>query len=149
MAVRELPRLGYKLVSLIAAAKCLGFLADDATKWENSLYCLSWKLFFWLLSTCVVCSRYHSPLISTGFTIVFLLYVGGSLVKFLTEGLPTISTDWSKWRFFFCDERIVSFENEESTYGHYRKSLIGEIPITEDQFVKIDPDLSGTEKHTI
>lgn len=65
-------------------------------------------------------------------------------MKFLSEGLPTITTDWSKWRFFFCDERIVSFENGESTYGLYRASLIGKVPITEDQFIKIDPDLTGT-----
>lgn len=70
-------------------------------------------------------------------------YVGGSLVQFLSEGLPTISTDWSKWRFFFCDERVVSFENSESTYGLYKENLIGKVPITEDQFIKINPDLSG------
>ncbi|XP_011495319.1 PREDICTED: 6-phosphogluconolactonase [Ceratosolen solmsi marchali] len=70
---------------------------------------------------------------------------GGSMVKFLSEGLPSISTDWSKWRFFFCDERIVSFENGESTYGLYRASLIGKVPINEDQFIKIDPDLSAED----
>ncbi|KAJ8667300.1 hypothetical protein QAD02_008962 [Eretmocerus hayati] len=70
---------------------------------------------------------------------------GGSMVKFLSEGLPSIKTDWSKWRFFFCDERIVSFENPESTYGLYKASLIGKLPITEDQFIKIDPDLSAED----
>lgn len=70
---------------------------------------------------------------------------GGSLVKFLSEGLPTITTDWSKWRFFFCDERIVPFDNEESTYGVYKASLIGKLPIAENQFVTVDPELSGTE----
>ncbi|CAB0037041.1 unnamed protein product [Trichogramma brassicae] len=70
---------------------------------------------------------------------------GGSLVKFLSEGLPLVKTDWSKWRFFFCDERIVSFENTESTFGLYRASLIGKIPITEDQFIKIDPQLTAED----
>lgn len=123
-----------------------GFLADDAIKPRNWLYCSSFKLFCCLLIACVVCARYRSPLIASVFTtefLVFLLYVGGSLVKFLSEGLPTINTDWSKWRFFFCDERIVSFENGESTYGLYRASLIEKVPITEDQFIKINPDLSG------
>ena len=64
-------------------------------------------------------------------------------MKLLAEGLPTISTDWSKWRFFFCDERIVPFDNEESTYGLYKSSLIGKVDITEDQFIKVDPKLHG------
>lgn len=59
------------------------------------------------------------------------------------QTLPNISTDWSKWRFFFCDERVVPFDNGESTYGLYKTGLIGTVPITEDQFIKIDPELSG------
>lgn len=70
---------------------------------------------------------------------------GGSMVNFLVDGLPTISTDWSKWRFFFCDERIVSFDHAESTYGSYKKSLIGKIPVSEDQFIRVDPELSAEE----
>lgn len=70
---------------------------------------------------------------------------GGSLVNILVQTLPNVSTDWSKWRFFFCDERVVPFENGESTYGSYRTSLIGVVPITEDQFIKIDPELSAEE----
>ncbi|KAF7382640.1 6-phosphogluconolactonase [Vespula maculifrons] len=70
---------------------------------------------------------------------------GGSLVNILMQTLPNISTDWSKWRFFFCDERVVPFDNGESTYGLYKTSLIGSVPITEDQFIKIDPELSAEE----
>ncbi|CAD6208497.1 GSCOCG00010497001-RA-CDS [Cotesia congregata] len=70
---------------------------------------------------------------------------GGSLIKFLAEGLPSITTDWSKWRFFFCDERIVPFDNEDSTYGQYKASLMGKIPITEDQFITIDTEHSAVE----
>lgn len=84
--------------------------------------------------------------------IIFLKYVvlrllGGSLVNILMQTLPNISTDWSKWRFFFCDERVVPFDNGESTYGLYKTSLIGSVPITEDQFIKIDPELSGICQH--
>ncbi|XP_015517699.1 6-phosphogluconolactonase [Neodiprion pinetum] len=68
---------------------------------------------------------------------------GGSLINYLAEGLPTITTDWTKWRFFFCDERVVPFNNEESTYGVYKMHLMGKIPITEEQFIKINPDLSA------
>ncbi|XP_043485363.1 6-phosphogluconolactonase [Polistes fuscatus] len=70
---------------------------------------------------------------------------GGSFVNILVKTLPNVSTDWSKWRFFFCDERVVPFENGESTYGSYKTSLIGVVPITEDQFIKIDPELSAEE----
>lgn len=65
------------------------------------------------------------------------------MVNLLVEILPNITTDWSKWYFFFCDERIVPFDSNDSTYGEYRSKLIGKIPVTEDQFIKINPDLSG------
>ncbi|XP_014209727.1 6-phosphogluconolactonase [Copidosoma floridanum] len=68
---------------------------------------------------------------------------GGSMVKFLAEGLPMIKMDWSKWRFFFCDERVVTFDNQDSTFGLYRSQLIEKIPISESQFIKINPDLSA------
>lgn len=73
----------------------------------------------------------------------YLFLTGGSLVKLLVQSLPTINTDWSKWYFFFCDERIVPFDSNDSTYGEYKAKLIGKIPVTEDQFIKINPDLSG------
>lgn len=70
---------------------------------------------------------------------------GGSLTKFLTIGLRKITTDWSKWRLFFCDERVVPLESADSTYGIYKNSLIGIVPIAEHQFVKIDPHLPAEE----
>jgi 6-phosphogluconolactonase len=69
--------------------------------------------------------------------------LGGSLIKFLEKGLPEINTDWSKWRFFFCDERIVPEESTDSTFGAYKTALIGKIPITEDQFISVNTDLTG------
>ncbi|KAK3921124.1 6-phosphogluconolactonase [Frankliniella fusca] len=68
---------------------------------------------------------------------------GGSLVNFLATGLPKITTDWSKWRLFFCDERVVPSESPDSTFGAYRKSLIGSVPLSENQFIQIDPHLTG------
>lgn len=61
----------------------------------------------------------------------------------MAQSLPNIKTDWSRWNFFFCDERVVPFDSNDSTYGEYKSNLIGKIPITEDQFIKINPDLSG------
>lgn len=70
---------------------------------------------------------------------------GGSLVDLLAQTLPNVSTDWSKWVFFFCDERIVPFENVESTYGQYKTKVIDQVSVTEEQFVKIDTDLHAEE----
>ncbi|XP_078040608.1 6-phosphogluconolactonase [Augochlora pura] len=70
---------------------------------------------------------------------------GGSLVQLLAQSLPSLTTDWTKWYFFFCDERVVPFDNNDSTYGEYRAKLIGKIPVTEDQFIKINADLSAEE----
>ncbi|KOC63226.1 6-phosphogluconolactonase [Habropoda laboriosa] len=70
---------------------------------------------------------------------------GGSLVQLLAQTLPNITTDWSRWYFFFCDERIVPFDSSDSTYGDYKTKLIGKVPVTEEQFIKINPDLSAED----
>jgi len=67
---------------------------------------------------------------------------GGSLPTILAEVLPTIQTDWKKWKFFFCDERLVSFSDPESTFGLYRSVVVPKIPdLSLNQFVTIDPSL--------
>ncbi|XP_071518609.1 6-phosphogluconolactonase [Panulirus ornatus] len=66
---------------------------------------------------------------------------GGSMAKFLCNGLPSIKTAWEKWSLFFCDERLVSFADEDSTYKIYLEGLIGRTPLKEEQFVVINPDL--------
>ncbi|KAK4307003.1 hypothetical protein Pmani_021212 [Petrolisthes manimaculis] len=66
---------------------------------------------------------------------------GGSMAKFVCGGLPGITTTWAKWKLFFCDERLVSFTDPESTYKIYRAGLVGPTPLTEDQFVIVNPDL--------
>lgn len=67
---------------------------------------------------------------------------GGSLIKFLCKGLPGITTTWEKWLFFFCDERLVPFDDKESTYGCYKRELIPHLPVTENQFIAVNPSLS-------
>lgn len=79
--------------------------------------------------------------------IFFLFDLGGSLIKFLCKGLPTINTSWPKWQFFFCDERLVPFDNNESTYGSYRRDLLPLLPITEEQFITVNPNLKGKSKY--
>ncbi|GAB6021916.1 hypothetical protein CHUAL_006079 [Chamberlinius hualienensis] len=68
---------------------------------------------------------------------------GGSLPDYLCQILPTIKSDWSKWLIFFCDERLVPFDDSESTYGVYRQKLFGLIPIEENNVIKVDVSLSA------
>ncbi|KAF2899089.1 hypothetical protein ILUMI_07078 [Ignelater luminosus] len=74
----------------------------------------------------------------------FLIGVsGGSLITFLINGLPKITTDFSKWKIFFNDERVVPIDDPDSTFGAYKKDLVGKIPISEDQFVQIKQGLTA------
>jgi len=70
---------------------------------------------------------------------------GGSLVKFLCKGLPKISTDWSKWLLFFCDERLVPEDHPDSTWGLYKSGLLKAVPLTNDQFLLVDTSLNPEE----
>lgn len=46
---------------------------------------------------------------------------GGSLVAMLSKELLALpSLDCSKWVVGFCDERLVPFDDPESTYGLYK-----------------------------
>ncbi|KAJ3635848.1 hypothetical protein MTP99_008720 [Tenebrio molitor] len=68
---------------------------------------------------------------------------GGSLVGFLKEGLPKIQTDFSKWRVFFCDERVVPEDSPDSTFGQYKQHLVGRVGLKENQFVRIKEGISA------
>lgn len=82
------------------------------------------------------------PINSNNILFLFIL-LGGSLATFLAKGLHKISTDWSKWKLFFCDERVVPLDSQDSNYGVYKTALLGVVPLVEDQFVKINPHLPG------
>ena len=50
--------------------------------------------------------------------------------------------DWSKAKFVFCDERLVPFDDADSTYGVYKKSDIFKLEgVGESSFVVVDPTL--------
>lgn len=66
---------------------------------------------------------------------------GGSLIRYLTTGAQWSTTDWSKWKLFFCDERYVKFDNVDSTFGQYRSHFLPKTDLTADQFVTIDTSL--------
>ncbi|WAR31304.1 6PGL-like protein [Mya arenaria] len=68
-------------------------------------------------------------------------FSGGSLVKYLCGGLPGRSTDWSKWRVFFCDERHVQYDSADCTYTPYKEGLVDKVNMNPDNIFPIDPSL--------
>ncbi|CAH2098101.1 unnamed protein product [Euphydryas editha] len=70
---------------------------------------------------------------------------GGSVVKYLCEGLPLINTDWSKWSIAFCDERVVPEDSDDSTFGTYSRQLIPKTQLTKEQFIVIKQGVSAEE----
>ncbi|XP_050298276.1 6-phosphogluconolactonase [Anthonomus grandis grandis] len=72
---------------------------------------------------------------------------GGSLVSFLVTGLPKVKSDFTKWKLFFCDERLVPVDDPESTFGVYKRQLVDTkaVNITADQFVILKQGVSADE----
>ncbi|KPI98633.1 6-phosphogluconolactonase [Papilio xuthus] len=70
---------------------------------------------------------------------------GGSVVKYLCEGLPQVKTDWSKWTLAFCDERIVPEDSDDSTFGCYEKMLIPKTKLTRNQFIILKQGVTAEE----
>ncbi|KAK3511828.1 hypothetical protein QTP70_024844 [Hemibagrus guttatus] len=67
---------------------------------------------------------------------------GGSLVSLLSKELPAVpNMDCSRWLVGFCDERLVPFDDPESTYGLYKSQLFTKLNIPDDRVVAIDPSL--------
>ena len=64
-------------------------------------------------------------------------------MKFLCNGLPKLSTDWSKWRIFFCDERHVQYDSADCTYTPYKQGLVDKVGMSADNIFPINPDLTG------
>ena len=71
---------------------------------------------------------------------------GGSLIDTLTSILPRLQLPWARLRFFFVDERFVPFASEESSYGSYQTKLFRQLPLTEKNIVKIDPNAKSVEE---
>lgn len=62
---------------------------------------------------------------------------GGSTPRQLYQMLISAQykgkTDWSRWHFFFADERLVSFDHKFSNYGMAYKALLSSAEIREEQ----------------
>lgn len=71
---------------------------------------------------------------------------GGSLIDTLTSILPRLQLPWGRLRFFFVDERFVPFASEESNCGSYQTKLFRQLPLTEKNIVKIDPNAKSVEE---
>jgi len=83
--------------------------------------------------------------ISNTLIVPFLCYdLGGSAAKYLCEHLPTLDTDWSKWRIFFCDERHVSKTDPDSTCGFYDKHLFSRVSVLKDHIFEDNISCSGS-----
>lgn len=72
---------------------------------------------------------------------------GGSFVKVLSNVLPKLhltGEEWRKWIFFFVDERVVGFDDSESTFGQYKTVLLPKVAeLSLNQFVVINPNLDA------
>lgn len=92
----------------------------------------------------LVASRAEKAISSSGrFT---LGLSGGSLVSMLSKELPVLpNLDCSKWVAGFCDERLVSFDDPESTYGLYKTQLFCKINIPDSGVLAINPSLPVKE----
>lgn len=67
---------------------------------------------------------------------------GGSLVSMLSKELLALpQLDCSKWLFAFCDERLVPFDDSESTYGLYKSHLFSKVNVPDSSILAIDPSL--------
>ncbi|ALC48741.1 CG17333 [Drosophila busckii] len=67
---------------------------------------------------------------------------GGSLVQLLTNALVSHKFDTSSWVFFFCDERYVAPDHNDSTYWAYKSHLMKKVPsIVDGQFLKVNTSL--------
>ncbi len=64
----------------------------------------------------------------------------------ISPGLIALTdVDWSRVHFFFCDERVVPFNDPESTFGVYQASLFSKLPV-EPHVHKIDLSTPSTEE---
>ncbi|XP_027023670.2 6-phosphogluconolactonase [Tachysurus fulvidraco] len=67
---------------------------------------------------------------------------GGSLVSILSKELPAVpNLDCSRWLVGFCDERLVPFDDPESTYGLYKNQLFSKLNLPDDRILAINPSL--------
>ena len=53
--------------------------------------------------------------------------LGGSLPDFFCQVASQLNLDWNRVKFIFCDERMLTEDDPESTFGVYKTKLIGKV----------------------
>ncbi|RHX91300.1 6-phosphogluconolactonase [Leptospira yasudae] len=74
-----------------------------------------------------------------------IVLTGGDTAKLLYSQLKYLETDWSKWYFYFGDERCVSMDHPDSNALMADKSLFEFTPIRKEQIFRI-PGHLGAEQ---
>lgn len=77
-----------------------------------------------------------------------IVLTGGETAKLLYSELKFMETDWSKWFFYFGDERCVPESHADSNYLMAKKNLFEFIPVFEKQIFKI-PGHLGAKKGAV
>ena len=91
-----------------------------------------------------LCKEIETAFLKSGSPSTFIVGLsGGSLPKFfLAAAKQTTNINWSSVKFIFCDERLVPFDDKESTFGVFKEKVIGQVEgISEANFVTVDIDL--------
>ncbi|KAJ0248631.1 6-phosphogluconolactonase 3 [Hirschfeldia incana] len=68
---------------------------------------------------------------------------GGSLIKSLRKLVEVDSIDWSRWHFFWVDERVVPKHHDDSNYKLAYDSFLSKVPIPPGNVYAIDDSLSA------
>ncbi|CAG8482125.1 11992_t:CDS:2 [Acaulospora colombiana] len=67
---------------------------------------------------------------------------GGSLPKVLATDLKDREdVEWDKWQVFFCDERLVPLDSEDSNYLLCKRELFDHVPIPPERIHTINNEL--------
>lgn len=69
---------------------------------------------------------------------------GGETAQKVYEKMIDLETDWSKWYFYFGDERCAHVESSELNSRMAEDSLLNLIPVNSDQIFKIPSHLGAS-----
>ncbi|KRT78144.1 hypothetical protein AMK59_8095, partial [Oryctes borbonicus] len=70
---------------------------------------------------------------------------GGSALTYFTNSVLSMQEDLSKWKIFFCDERVVPEDSKDSTYGTVKRGKLMRDKLDEKQFIKIKSGINAPE----
>ncbi|CAH8342443.1 unnamed protein product [Eruca vesicaria subsp. sativa] len=68
---------------------------------------------------------------------------GGSLIKSLRKLVEVESIDWSRWHFFWVDERVVPKNHDDSNYKLAYDNFLSKVPIPPGNVYAINESLSA------